>query len=474
LTPQLQLTASRSLARWTIVLIPALLLYFVPIPAFTPAQQHLLAVFVGTIVALVAQPVPMGVSVVIAMVVLAFARILPGPKILSGFSNQTVWLIFSAFLFARAVTTTGFGLRIAYSLIRRFGSSPLSIGYCVAASDVALAPFVPSDTARGGGVIFPITRSLAQAFGSEPGPTAERIGSYLMLVGFHATYTASAMFLTGMVANPLIADFARSIGHVDLTWMRWAIGSSVPGFITLLLMPIVLLRFAPPQVRDMAPARAYASEQLRSMGPMKRGERILVVILVAVMAGWVSSPWHGIPNAFVALAGLTSILLLRVLTWDDLLSEKKAWDALIWFAPLLMMADALNEAGVIGILSKAVFGHMSGWSWGLALVVLIAGYVYIHYTFASMTAQVTALYPGFLAAALAAGVPPLLAALPLAYFSNLNAGITHYGTGSAPIYFGAGYVGQGTWWKLGFIISVMNLAIWIGVGLPWWKLVGFW
>ena len=46
-----------------------------------------------------------------------------------------------------------------------------------------------------------------------------------------------------------------------------------------------------------------------------------------------------------------------------------------------------------------------------------------------MTAQVTALYPGFLAAALAAGVPPLLAALPLAYFSNLNAAMTHYGTG---------------------------------------------
>jgi len=91
-----------------------------------------------------------------------------------------------------------------------------------------------------------------------------------------------------------------------------------------------------------------------------------------------------------------------------------------------------------------------------------------------MTAHVSALYPGFLAAALAAGVPPMAAALPLAYFSNLNAAMTHYGTGSAPVYFGAGYVSQGEWWRIGFAISVVNLIVWLGIGSIWWKLVGIW
>src|SRR2546421_12839336 len=86
-------------------------------------------------------------------------------------------------------------------------------------------------------------------------------------------------------------------------------------------------------------------------------------IMVAVMVGWVTSPWHGIANAFVALAGLSAILVFRVLTWDDLLSERKAWDALIWFAPLLMMASALNEVGVIDVMSKDVFAHLGGWPW---------------------------------------------------------------------------------------------------------------
>src|SRR6266404_7029888 len=289
--------------RWAVVLVPGALLYFLPLPGLDPAQRHLLAIFAATIVALVARPVPMGVSVVIAMTLLVLTRTLPAEKVLSGFSNPTVWLVFTAFLFARAVTTTGLGLRIAYLFIRRFGHTALTLGYSLVAADVVLAPFVPSDTARGGGVVYPITRSLCEALDSEPGPTANRIGSFLTLVGFHATYTASAMFLTGMVANPLIADIARDTAHVDLTWLRWAVAASVPGLLSLILVPYLIYRLNPPELKDTEPARELARENLLHLGRMSREEIVLVVILVAVMVGWVTSPWHGIANAFVALAG---------------------------------------------------------------------------------------------------------------------------------------------------------------------------
>ena len=460
--------------RWAIVLVPALLLYFLPVPGLNPSQRHLLAIFVGTIVSLVAQPVVMGVSVLLAMTILVLTNTLPGTKVLSGFSNATVWLIFTAFLFARAITATGFGLRIAYLFVRRFGHSALTLGYSVAASDLALAPFIPSDTARGGGVIYPIARSLAQVFGSEPGPTAGRIGAFLMLIGFHSTYTTSAMFLTGMAANPLIAEMASKIAHVELTWGQWALAAAVPGLLSLTVIPYLIYRLHPPEIRDTQAAQRHALEELHRMGPLSNREWRLLAILLGVMAGWVTSPWHGLHNAFVALAGVSAILLSRVLTWDDLLHETKAWDALIWFAGLLMMADALLDSGVIKIISGAVFAHMTGWPWPVAAAVLACTYLYVHYGFASMTAHVTALYPGFLAAGLVAGAPPLLMALLLAYFSNLDAAMTHYGTGSAPVYFGAGYVSQTTWWRLGFLISLVNLIIWLGVGSLWWKLLGMW
>ena len=163
------------------MLVPALLIAFLPLPGLNPAQRHLLAVFVASIISLVVQPVPMGVSLFLAMTFLVLARILPPLKVLSGFGKEVLWLIFSAFLFARAVTTTGFGKRIAFMFVQSFGHNALTLGYSLAAADVVMAPFVPSDTARGGGVVYPICRSLAQVFDSEPGPTARKMGSFLKI-----------------------------------------------------------------------------------------------------------------------------------------------------------------------------------------------------------------------------------------------------------------------------------------------------
>jgi DASS family divalent anion:Na+ symporter len=459
-------------SRWFVTLVPTLLLYFAPVPGLNAQQRHLLAVFIGTIIALVARPVAMGVSVLLAMTTLALTGTLTAAKTLSGFSNVTLWLIFSAFLFARAVTQTRLGLRIAYLFIERFGHSALTLGYSVVATDLFLAMFIPSDTARGGGIVFPIVRSLAEVFDSRPGPTARRIGSYLILIGFHATYIGSAMFLTGMAANPLIAEFAMKIAHVELTWFRWALAASVPGLISLLVVPYLLYRLHAPEIRNTEAARGMALRELAAMGPTTRNERWLIGILIFVMTGWVTSKWHGVSNTYVALTGLCMILLAKVISWDDLLAESRAWDALIWFAPLLMMADSLQELGVIKILSTSAFSGLQGLPWLVALGLLVLLYLYIHYAFASMTAHVTALYPAFLTAAVATGAPPLMAALPLAFFSNLDAGITHYGTGSAPVYFGAGYVSQGEWWRLGFIVSMVNIAVWLGIGPLWWRLIG--
>ena len=465
---------TRRTARWAVVLVPGVALWFVPVLGLTADQRHLLAVFVATIVALVAHPVPMGVSAVTAMTVLALTKTLPPARVLAGFSNLTVWLVFSAFLFARAVTLTRFGQRVAYFFIHRFGKSPLTLGYSLAAADLVLAPFVPSDTARGGGIMFPVTRSVAQAAGSEPGPTAERLGAFLILVSFHATYTASGMFLTGMAANPLIADFAAKQAHVELTWGRWLAGSIVPGLLTLTLVPRLIRRLVRPTIDDIAVVRTHARDELSALGTMSRAERWLVVVMLGVMVGWVTSPLHGLHNTVVALAGVCTLLLVGVLTWDDLLAERRAWDALVWFAPLLMMADALNEAGVIKVLSATFFAQLGGYPWLLAFPLLAVTYLYLHYGFASMTAHVTALYPSFIAAAVVTGAPPLVAALVLAYFSNLDACLTHYGTGSAPVFFGSGYVAQGTWWKVGFLVSLVNLGLWLGVGMVWWKVLGWW
>jgi divalent anion:Na+ symporter, DASS family len=466
--------ARLSAIRWTCVLLPGLALYFAPIEALTPNQRHLLAFFTSTIIALVVRPVPMTVSVLAAMTLLALTGTLSPAEALSGFAMPTVWLIFSAFIFAYAVTQTQLGLRIAYFFISSFGHTSLSLGYSLALSNLALATVVPSDTARGGGVMAPLVRSISHVLGSDPGPTAQRIGAYLTFVAFHTNYAASAMFLTAMVGNPVIAEFARQIAGVDLSWARWALASSVPGLCTFILVPWLIHHLCPPQMKETEHARAFARTKLEEMGPMTRTEGTLLLVLMTVIAAWITQPFHGISTVVIALTGLCALLLLRVLTWDEVAGHTKAWDAVVWFAPLLMMAKQLSDRGVIDVVFGAAFQRLEGWPWAFAFAALAVSYLYAHYGFASMTAHASALYPGFLGAALVAGVPGALASLALAFLSSLNAGITHYGTGSAPIYFAPGYISQDLWWLVGFIVSVVNLAIWLGIGPIWWDAMGLW
>jgi DASS family divalent anion:Na+ symporter len=138
------------------------------------------------------------------------------------------------------------------------------------------------------------------------------------------------------------------------------------------------------------------------------------------------------------------------------------------------MARSLGDTGITKIFAESVAGYTTGWNWMIALAFLLLIYFYAGYAFASITAHVTAMLIPFLAVTLAVGAPAGITVLLLAYLSNLSAGLTHYGTTPAPIYFGTGYVKQKNWWTIGFIASVLNILIWTFVGLLWWKVLGWW
>ena len=141
---------------------------------------------------------------------------------------------------------------------------------------------------------------------------------------------------------------------------------------------------------------------------------------------------------------------------------------------MVRLAEALGESGITKRFAESASNFTTGWQWWAALAVLALIYFYAHYAFASISAHALAMYTPFLLVIVAAGAPAGLAVPLLAYISNLSAGLTHYGTTPGPIYFGAGYVSQQVWWKLGFIASIPNILIWTIVGLVWWKVIGFW
>ena len=207
---------------------------------------------------------------------------------------------------------------------------------------------------------------------------------------------------------------------------------------------------------------------------MSRDERLMQLVFTLVAGLWITQAWHSIHYAVVALIGVAVLLLTRVLDWDDIMSQRAAWDVFIWYGGLVRMAEALGETGITTRFAEVVAGWTVGWSWMAALAVLLLVYYYAHYAFASITAHATAMFTPFLLVTIAAGAPVALAVLGLAYYSNLSAGLTHYGTTPAPIYFGAKYVTQGEWWGIGFKVSLLTITLWATLGVLWWKVLGWW
>ena len=459
--------------------VPILLLvgiYFLPAPAgVEPHGMAMLAIFVGTIVALILQPLPTGSVALIGLTLAMITGTQTPGDALSGFSNTTIWLIVASFFIAQGFLVTGLGERIALLFVTRLGRSSLGLSYGMAITDLILAPATPSNTARAGGVIYPIVVSLSKIEKSEPEPdeSRKRLGAFLLLTSLQVNVVTSAMFITAMAGNPLAVAAAAKLG-IDISWAKWAFAASVPGLASLLAVPWVMSKIYPPTVKATPEAPRHARERLTAAGPTSGHEKVMAATFVLLLALWCTGTLTGISATTTAFVGIAILLVTKVLSWKNIVTDTGAWQTLVFFSVLVGMAAQLDTYGVIKWIGGAVSHSVTGLPWLVAFAVLTLVYFYAHYLFASNTAQIVAMYAVFLAAAVATGAPPLFAALVLGFIGNLFGGLAHYSSGPAGVIFGSGFIKTSEWFRIGFVMSVVLILIWTVLGGAWMKLIGIW
>jgi DASS family divalent anion:Na+ symporter len=345
------------------------------------------------------------------------------------------------------------------------------MGYGFLATDLLLSPAIPSLTARSGGIIYPVLTSVAKAFGSEPQLHPRKLGSFLIMTAFHGSCVTSAMFLTSMAGNPLAAEIVAS-ADIKLTWGTWALAAAVPGLLSLILIPLILYKFYPPEIKQTPDAKIYAHQKLDELGKFSLNEGLMLFVFILLIILWIFGSFCKISATTAALMGLCGLILFKVLSWEDITKEKSAWDTLVWFSVLIMMATFLNSFGLTNWLTSNIVEHLHGVAWQGAYLFLSAVYFFSHYFFASNVAHIGSMFAPFFFLSVSLGAPAMLCALTFSFYSSLFGGLTHYGCGPAPIFFGSGYVKIGDWWKFGFIFGLINFILWMFVGGAWWKLLG--
>jgi citrate:succinate antiporter/L-tartrate/succinate antiporter len=443
------------------------------------------ALFAAVILGLILEPIPaaaiglIGVTVATAM---RYVNANISTSIswgLSGFADTTVWLIFGAFVFSMGYNKTGLGRRIALWLVQKLGKNTLGLGYAITLADLVLAPGTPSNTARSGGTIFPVIRNIPALYGSEPNtPTARKIGSFIMWTALAATCVTSSLFITALAPNAAALTIVKNTAKLDINWVQWFTGFLPIGIVLLVLVPALVYFLYPPEIKSSKEIPEWAGKELAKMGKVTNQEWIMVGLVVLAIFLWIAGsndlidlPYLGknfINATTVVLVGIALMIVTKVVTWDEILANKSAWNVLVWFATLVTLANGLNQVGFVSWFAKLAAAPLAGMDPIVAMGLLVALFFFIHYFFASLSAHTAAVLPVVLAVGMQIkGIPLLPFALLLVYALGLMGIISPYATGPSPIYYGSGYISRTDFWKLGLIFGVIFVVALIGIGVPY-------
>jgi DASS family divalent anion:Na+ symporter len=308
---------------------------------------------------------PIGAVSVIAIALVAITEVTrPGKPegaiadALSGFANPLIWLIAIAVMIAVALTKTGLGTRIGYHFIALFGKKTVGVAYGLVLSELVIAPVTPSNTARGGAIIHPIMRSIADGFGSSPELGTSKKDRPLPGAGQlqHQSHHLGHVH-HGHRAQPADRGPDRQghqLRHQDHLGPVGA-GRVVAGSVHAAADAAgALLVLFPPEIKDTPNAKCHGPGlHWTSWGRCSPRSIVTLGVLALMLLMWAGVPAMLLGPAYdlnattTAMIGLSLLLLTGVLEWEDILKAKSAWDTLIWFAALVMMATFLGKLGLI-------------------------------------------------------------------------------------------------------------------------------
>ncbi|KAI8618337.1 Sodium/sulfate symporter [Chytriomyces sp. MP71] len=406
---------------------------------------------------------------------------------LGGFSLPLSWLVWSAFNLGLAVEHCGLGRRFALLIVRTFGTSPFTLGPCLFLIELFCGLLIPSNTARGGALIFPLVVSINKTFTNNP--TIQR---YLILCGLNANLISSSALYYGTVGNPVLAETAEDLLHIEFGFVEWILGASVPILCLLFLLPAAFWHMAgnngvpspslgpagelseedgDTTASSSASVVLNANQELEAMGPINPREKTAGIVLAVCLLSWVLDL---VPDAVIGLSGVTAMILAGVVSWGDVRDNGQAWDSFFWLSGMVLIVEQMNKLGIsvqVGNWCREVL--VDGVGPVTASLYLGVFYFVSMYLFSSITSHIVALSTPLLLAGKAAGCPPLLITALLCYASGLCACLSSYSSGITVMYFSENIFSKREWYMYGIITGILYIFVFGTIGMLWFKFLGW-
>jgi len=449
--------------------------FLIPPPKGLSVEGWRLAgIFVATIAGIIIQAIHEAPLLLIAFAFTSLT-VVPLKEIAVGFMDNNMWLVVTAVMLSFGFRKSGLARRVGLILVSSFGKTSLRVAYCLSVMETILASSVPSSPARTGGLVFPLAEGFFTAVDPDPTKNPRKVAAYMTIMLYSVAMASGSLYITGISANPLNAKLAHDVLGITIDWTTWTLGA-MPSLLGILVIPWLLYKLYPPEIKSLEALRQSAGGELARMGKVSRNEWLSGVTFVTVLTMWATGSKTGIDATVTAFVGASMMLLFDVIEWKDLAEGKEIWATLIWFGGILGLSAALTKFGFFTWLAALLKAALP--TAGLPIIVILIIIALLanlpHYLFASSLGYVAAFAPLLFSFIAACDVPKYPAAFLVCYLMITSSSLTHYGNAVGPLLYGKGYVDKAWWWGLGLVTATFHTIVYLTIGIAWWKFIGYW
>ena len=454
---------------------------------FTHAGRATLALMVWMAAWWLTEAVDIEATALLPIVTFPLLGIAPLGKVLPPYAADVIFLFMGGFIIGLAIERWGLDRRIAFFTLRLVGARPGPIVGAFMAITAFLSMWV-SNTACAA-MMVPIAlsvidlvlktrtgRGLKESGGIPQDRIPERnFATGLLLCIAYAASIGGIATIIGSPPNGVAVRYLRQAYDKDVSFFEWLL---VAGPFTLVFLPIAWLLVTRVLFRadigEISGGRQHFDAEYRRLGPLARGEKVVLAIFAATAGLWIFSPLlkgivlqgvaplGGLSDAGIAMLAAMGLFLCpvdraagtRAMDWAT--ARKLPWGVLMLFGGGLTLAAAVEANGVSKFLGHstrplAVLPPL------LLLLAITTMTVFLS-ELTSNTAQVATMLPVLGAMAPALGMNPYVLVLACTLGAS-SAYMMPVGTPPNAIVFGTGLIRLPQMMKAGLCLNLAGILV---------------
>jgi anion transporter len=327
-----------------------LILAVYPPAFFSPQESRVAALAIVAISFWATMIIPEHLTALLFFFLAMIFSLAPANVIFSGFESTAMWLIFGGLVIGVGITGTGLGNRIADKVVFHLNGNYLRIISGVVIAGVLFSFLMPSSMGR---IIFliPITCAIADHFGFAEGSNG-RIG--IILAATLGTVIPAYAILPSNVVNMVLVGMAETQFNISPLYGEYlALHFPVLGLLKSLVIIVLIVWMYPDK-----PGKAVKGE-MKKTRPMSKNELLLSVILIVLLALWITDFIHHISPAWIALGGAVLLLMPRInIVTSKQFNGNINYGSLFFVAGILGLGGMVSHSGLGDMLAQKLIASL--------------------------------------------------------------------------------------------------------------------